>query len=102
MRQADGPAEEEPVADVKRSAAVVSLDSLRRIGGKAGCAKAVTVGVAEHVKAEDGQARARAHVEVGDQLVLVVHAIRLKLILRSRNSSHNIGKELVHAVRMQV
>ena len=84
MRQGDGPAKEQALANVECRAPVIACDAPRRIRGKAGGAGSIAVRVAERVKAEDCQLGPGAHIEVCDELVLIENSAGLKLVLRHR------------------
>ena len=70
--------------------------------GKAACTGGVTVGVAEHIKAKDGQLGPGAHVEVENELILVEDSARFILILRQRGGRKHAGKQLMDAMRMDI
>ncbi len=102
MRQSDCSAKEDALADIKRRAAVIGGDAFCGIGGKTARAGCITVGVAEHIKAENGQPGSSTHVEVKNQLVLVENSAGFKLILRYRRRRKHAGKQLMDAMRMDI
>ena len=102
VRQGHVSKEKQAIANVKACTPIVGLNAQRRIRREAAGATSIAVGIAERIKAGQRDPGSHAHIEVGDELVLVENSARLVLILRSRNRIYNARKQLVNSVGMKI